>query len=200
MPIINNRSHLSEYHFVYLTLYIMLSPLLVFIEFNSLNNLWNEISVSKVSWFIPVITITIFVVLLYAQYIFDEKPNYPRYNNEYDSLIPLDMKVLKNTFTRWGKSEVERSVPNKVGRDSLYFERKRILDFPQFTDKTMCDICKKEKGTILRQCMHVLCTDCVSVKCDNDVCKGRGKIDISYYINYEKKLIWEYSTYLFGKK
>ena len=77
MPIINNRSHLSEYHFVYLTLYIMLSPLLVFIEFNSLNNLWNEISVSKVSWFIPVITITIFVVLLYAQYIFDEKPNYP---------------------------------------------------------------------------------------------------------------------------
>jgi len=55
----------------------MLSPLLVFIEFNSLNNLWNEISVSKVIWFIPVITITIFVVLLYAQYIFDEKPNYP---------------------------------------------------------------------------------------------------------------------------
>jgi len=52
----------------------------------------------------------------------------------------------------------------------------------------MCDICKKEKGTILRQCMHVLCTDCVSVKCDNDVCKGSGKIDISYYINYEKNL------------
>jgi len=33
----------------------------------------------------------------------------------------LRTPLLKNTFTRWGKSEVERSVPNKVGRDSFIF-------------------------------------------------------------------------------
>ena len=194
------RSCIARYHDDFIAGYLILSPLIAFSEYSAFYAILSYysmigdspmISDSPMIGFFPLLTITMFCLLLFYKDLFDLKPNYPRRNKEFDSLIPVDMEVLKNTFVRWGKSEVERSVPNKVERDALYVKRKRILDFPQFTDKTMCDNCKTDQGTILRQCMHVLCTDCVSVKCDNGVCKGRGKTDISYYINYEKTIIWD---------
>ena len=124
----------------------------------------------------------------YEYYYF--KHNYkPRwiaiYDKEFNTYIPMDMIVLKKTLSRWCRSELERGVPNREERDALYIERKRILESPSFTDKTMCDICKTRKGAILRQCMDVLCKQCILIKS-----KRMGKIDIDYlgYINYKKNI------------